>query len=80
MDKPTHVPEKPEGTDLITEGNFAWCFTEGCGLPVGQWLTPFDVFAWMEFGGDIEKATEHIKAVGYGEGQTPIVPPSTGRG
>lgn len=80
MEKPTHVPEKPEGTDLITEGNFAWCFTAGCGLPVGEWLSKFEIFAWMEFGGDMKKAEDHLRKVGYGGGQTPIVPAHTGCG
>lgn len=80
MEKPTHTPEKPEDADVVTEGNFAWCFSEGCGLPVGEWLSPFDVFAWLEFGGDMEKAKAHIKAVGYGGGQVPLVPPTTGLG
>ena len=82
QERPTHVPAQPNDpdVDLITEGEFAWCFHEGCGLPVGQWLDSFDVFTWMEFGGDREKALEHIRAVGYGNGQVPLVPPSTGRG
>jgi hypothetical protein len=82
QERPTHVPPTPTDpdTDLITFGEFGWCFKEGCGLPVGQWLDAFEVFTWLEFGGDTEKATAHIAAVGYGGGQTPIVSPRTGRG
>ena len=80
--KPTHTPPRPDDpeTDLVTLGQFAWCFREGCGLPVGKWLDSFEVFTWLEFGGDRDKALEHIKAVGYGGGQVPLVPPQTGRG
>jgi len=34
----------------------------------------------MEFGGDMAKAEDHLRKVGYGGGQTPIVPPQTGCG
>lgn len=76
-EKPTHVPTQSEGSDLITYGECAWCFTDGCGLPVGRWLSAFEVFAWMEFGGDMKKAGDHIRKVGYGGGQVPLVPPQT---
>jgi hypothetical protein len=79
-DRPTHVPTRSNGEDLIASGEYAWCFEDGCGLPVGQWLSKFEVFAWMEFGGDMKSAEDHLRKVGYGGGQTPIVPPQTGCG
>lgn len=79
-DRPTHVPLHSNGADLITSGEYAWCFTDGCGLPVGQWLSKFEVFAWMEFGGDMAMAEDHLRKVGYGGSQAPIVPPNTGCG
>jgi hypothetical protein len=78
--KPTTVPQRTGDEDLVTEGQYAWCFAEGCGLPVGRWLSTFDVFAWMEFGGDYAKAEDHLRKVGYGHGQEPIVPLRTGCG
>lgn len=78
--RPTFTPDRHAGTDLTTHGEFAWCFTSGLGLPVGRWLTKFEVFAWMEFGGDMQKATEHLRKVGYGGGQISLVSPQTGCG
>ena len=69
-DRPTHVPPHSNGTDLITSGEYAWCFTDGCGLPVGKWLSKFEIFAWMEFGGDMARAEDHLRKVGYGGGRT----------
>ena len=60
-DRPTLAPTRKGGApDMITKGEYAWCFTKGMGLPVGRWLSKFEVYAYLQHGGDMAKAEQHV--------------------